>query len=131
MTLEEIRAFNLAQGDPVDGLFSLEDALAGLAELLPEDDALPHLVAAVQWPYKLVCEVRTDGLLPIALYDVRSDPGERIDLARDPSHAVARDALREWLAGRLAVGVTSSESDEIDASLRRWLIEMGYLQDGR
>ena len=30
MTLEEIRAFNLAQGDPVDGLFSLEDALAGL-----------------------------------------------------------------------------------------------------
>ncbi|WP_258183086.1 peptidylprolyl isomerase [Enhygromyxa salina] len=30
MTLEEIRAFNAAQGDPVDGFYSLEDALAGL-----------------------------------------------------------------------------------------------------
>jgi peptidyl-prolyl cis-trans isomerase A (cyclophilin A) len=30
MTLEEIRAFNVAQGDPVKGLFSLDEALAGL-----------------------------------------------------------------------------------------------------
>jgi peptidyl-prolyl cis-trans isomerase A (cyclophilin A) len=30
MTLDEIRAFNAAQGDPVEGLFSLDEALAGL-----------------------------------------------------------------------------------------------------
>ena len=32
MTLEEIQAFNAAQGDPVEGLFSLDAALAGLPE---------------------------------------------------------------------------------------------------
>ncbi|PRQ07038.1 peptidylprolyl isomerase [Enhygromyxa salina] len=30
MTLDEIQAFNKAQGDPVDGLFSLDEALVGL-----------------------------------------------------------------------------------------------------
>lgn len=30
MTLDEIRAFNAAQGDPVGGLFTLDEALAGL-----------------------------------------------------------------------------------------------------
>jgi peptidyl-prolyl cis-trans isomerase A (cyclophilin A) len=30
MTLEELQAFNAAQGDPIEGLFSLEAALAGL-----------------------------------------------------------------------------------------------------
>ncbi|MCB9896881.1 MAG: sulfatase [Planctomycetes bacterium] len=102
-----------------------------LAELLPEDDTRPHLLAALRWPYRLVCEAGPEGLVPLHLFDLDEDPLERDDRVDDPALAAPRASLAAWIGQRLALAVQSERADASDAGLRRWLSEMGYLQDDR
>jgi arylsulfatase A-like enzyme len=72
------------------------------------------------------------GTGKVELYDLRSDPTERVDVAADRPEVVAR--LREVLEERAAHAARrntgpAAGSPEIDARTRRQLEALGYLQD--
>jgi len=95
-----------------------------------------HLLAARRGDLKLIVRVaEDDALLPVALYDLRSDPHERRDLltgaaAADPRVDELQEALRRYLATDRARASRRRQpaTEGIDAQRLQWLQEMGYLR---
>ncbi|MCB9896880.1 MAG: sulfatase-like hydrolase/transferase [Planctomycetes bacterium] len=109
-----------------------------LSHVIYDEPRAGHLeeLAVLQDGRKLLAAVTVDGtLVPRALYDLRSDPGETLDLLADAdaeARAVA-DALLAFARERLAAGrsaASAAEAEPMDPALREWMAQMGYLQDG-
>lgn len=101
-----------------------------LSHFVPSEGG-PGLVALFTGEWKLLAVPDADGgLVPRALFDLRNDPGEQVDLLASPRGAQPAAALLEWGLRRLEEGrerALTAESVPMDETTRRWMVQMGYL----
>jgi len=88
-------------------------------------------LAVRQGDYKLTAWVNEqDEILPRALFDLGSDPGEMTNLLDAVEHAEQRERMLNWARDDLARGresVQALPANHMDPAMRAWLQEMGYL----
>jgi arylsulfatase A-like enzyme len=97
---------------------------------IPKNAAYGFLTAVIQEDMKLIRH--PDGTL--LLFDLRSDPGEQLDLADDPDHEQLRDRLAGLLDAWMSQNKVGLPGEDIQISPERWetLRKLGYVggEDG-
>jgi len=120
-----VRAAGSLDGESLRPAF--EHRAAGRSDSLSEADLMPHYLGCLrERDWKFICEERTGRE---ELYDLRADPGERVNVAAAHTDKAA-ELRRRWYErrqGSVAAGRAGKLSPEEEELVEARLRDLGYL----